>query len=163
MNELCPTWNLALAWLWILCGFLSGLGLGLGFHREDWLGGYTSHKRRLYRLGHISFFGLGLANWMFHSTASLLGTGTGLIALASGLFIVGALTMPLCCLWTAHRPAVRGCFAVPVVSLVVGAAIVFGYTIQLAGSVVPPGSTASARRAETGKSPTGYPESTHHE
>lgn len=129
MNVPCATWNLVLAWLWILCGFLSGLLLGLGFHREDWLGGYASHKRRLYRLGHISFFGLGLANWMFHSTATFLGTHTGLVSVAGGLFIVGALTMPICCVWTAHRPAVRGCFAVPVVSLVVAAAIVFAQTI----------------------------------
>ena len=61
--------NLLVAWVWILLGFLSGFGLGLNFHREDWLGGYGSYKRRLFRLGHISFFGLGALNLMFYLTA----------------------------------------------------------------------------------------------
>ena len=51
--------NVALAWLWMLLGFISGTVLGLNFHRENWLGGYASRQRRLYRLGHVSFFGLG--------------------------------------------------------------------------------------------------------
>jgi hypothetical protein len=48
--------NLLAAWVGILMGFLSGLALGLCFHRENWLGGYGSFKRRLYRLAHISLF-----------------------------------------------------------------------------------------------------------
>ena len=36
--------NLLLAWLWILLGFISGLVLGICFHRENWLGGYASFK-----------------------------------------------------------------------------------------------------------------------
>ena len=50
--------NLVLGWLWIALGFASGAVLGLWFHKEQWLGGYASWMRRLYRLGHISFFGL---------------------------------------------------------------------------------------------------------
>src|SRR6185436_1938733 len=57
-----------LAWLWILPGFLSGMVLGMFFHREDWLGGYASLRRRMYRLGHISFFGLGAVNLFFWLT-----------------------------------------------------------------------------------------------
>jgi hypothetical protein len=57
--------NLTLAWLWILLGFVSGMVLGLFFHRENWLGGYGSFQRRMYRLGHISFFGLGAVNALF--------------------------------------------------------------------------------------------------
>ncbi len=41
--------NLLLAWIGILLGFISGSLLGLRFLREDWLGGYGSFKRRLYR------------------------------------------------------------------------------------------------------------------
>jgi len=54
-----PQPNLIAAWLGIPLGFGSGLVLGLFFQRENWLGGYSSPKRRLYRLAHISFFGLG--------------------------------------------------------------------------------------------------------
>ena len=61
--------NLLIAWIWILLGFLSGAALGTRFHREDWLGGYGSFKRRLYRLGHISFLGLAAMNLLFYFTA----------------------------------------------------------------------------------------------
>lgn len=60
--------NLVLAWLWILLGFVSGMVLGLFFHRENWLGGYGSFRRRMYRLAHISFFGLGAVNLLFWLT-----------------------------------------------------------------------------------------------
>src|SRR5687768_11837839 len=64
-----PEINLVFAWTWVLAGFLSGLAMGLFFDREDWLGGYGSLKRRLYRLAHICFFGLGAINLMFYFTA----------------------------------------------------------------------------------------------
>jgi hypothetical protein len=67
--------NLLASWIGMLLGFLSGLALGLFFHREDWLGGYGSFKRRLYRLAHISLFGLGAVNLAFYFTAHTLATG----------------------------------------------------------------------------------------
>ena len=60
--------NLVFAWVWILAGFLSGMVLGLRFHDDNWLGGYGSFKRRMHRLAHISFFGLGAVNLFFHLT-----------------------------------------------------------------------------------------------
>ena len=111
--------NLLAAWLGILLGFLSGLALGLGFHRENWLGGYGSFKRRLYRLAHISLFGLGAVNFFFYFTARALPAGT-LLSLASSAFLAGAITMPVCCLIMAHFPNTRSLFALPVVSLVTG-------------------------------------------
>jgi hypothetical protein len=114
--------NLLMAWAWILMGFASGTLLGLKFHQPDWLGGYTSHKRRLYRLGHISFFGLGLINFLFAIT---FGAPAETIAIqaASILFIVGAITMPISCALVAHRPALHLVFSVPVTSLLFGAAL----------------------------------------
>ena len=117
MKEFLPQLNLFVAWLWIFLGFVSGMVLGLFFHRENWLGGYTSLKRRMYRLGHISFFGLGAVNLMFWLTVKslpFLGLETSIAAWA---FIIGALTMPLCCLIMAHRPRLHFIFAVPVLSL----------------------------------------------
>ena len=116
--------NLLLAWLWILAGSVSGSLLGLRFHRENWLGGYTSFKRRMYRLGHISFFGLGMANLAFHLTwNSRPGMSSGLLPWASGAFIVGALSMPPCCVATAHAPRWRALFGLPVGSLLAGASL----------------------------------------
>lgn len=112
--------NLLLAWLWILLGFVSGMALGLFFHREHWLGGYGSFKRRMYRLGHIAFFGLGAVNLLFWLTVQNISPAEPLAKVASWAFIVGALTMPVCCVVTAHFPKARLFFAVPVVSLIAG-------------------------------------------
>jgi hypothetical protein len=111
--------NLLAAWLGMLLGFLSGFALGLGFHRENWLGGYGSFTRRLYRLAHISFFGLGAVNFFFYFTAHTLPASTLLMA-ASSAFIAGAITMPVCCIIMAHFPNTRSLFALPVLSLVTG-------------------------------------------
>ena len=122
--------NLVMAWIWILLGFLSGSVLGLFFARENWLGGYASFKRRLYRLAHISFFGLGLANLAFYFTAQTGTPASGLEA-ASWLFVAGAITMPICCVVMAHFPKALLLFGVPVLSLVAGGALVLRDIIKL--------------------------------
>src|SRR5437588_115194 len=114
--------NLLTAWIGILLGFLSGSLLGMFFHREDWLGGYGSFKRRLYRLAHISLFGLGAMNLFFYLTARTLATSP-MLQLASSAFIIGAITMPICCLIMAHFPKTHLLFAVPVLSLIGGGAL----------------------------------------
>jgi hypothetical protein len=109
--------NLIFAWLWILAGFLSGMGLGLKFQNEHWLGGYASFKRRMYRLGHISFFGLGATNLLFYLTvkdSQLTGFGSA----ASIAFIIGGASMPVCCWLIAWKAKTQALFAVPVLSLI---------------------------------------------
>ena len=110
--------NLIVAWVWILLGFGSGFALGLNFHREDWLGGYGSFKRRLYRLAHISFFGLGVLNLMFYVTARQCFAASVPVKVASYGFALGALAMPICCLIMAHRSNWRALFVIPVGSLI---------------------------------------------
>jgi len=112
--------NLTLAWLWILSGFVSGMVLGLFFHGADWLGGYTSFKRRMYRLAHISFFGLGAVNLLFWITAKTLAVSSPMLAVASWTFVAGAITMPICCVAMARWPRLHLVFAVPVVNLLIG-------------------------------------------
>ncbi len=114
--------NLLAAWMGILLGLISGLAMGLCFHRENWLGGYGSFKRRLYRLGHISLFGLGAINLFFYLTAQGL-SGNSMLSLASSMFIIGAITMPVCCLIMAHFPNTRMLFGLPVLSLITGGAL----------------------------------------
>jgi predicted MFS family arabinose efflux permease len=92
--------------------------MGTQFHREQWLGGYASHKRRLYRLAHISFFGLALVNLMFYFTARDFDHASSKAVVASWGFIAGAVTMPACCLIMAHKPRLRALFLLPVASLV---------------------------------------------
>lgn len=128
-NEIIQ-FNLALAWLWILLGFVSGMVLGMFFRGENWLGGYASFKRRMYRLGHISFFGLGAVNLLFCLTVqnfSLAGKGLGV---ASWLFVIGAVSMPLCCAVMANWPKAHLIFAVPVMSLIAGGTLTLVLIVQ---------------------------------
>ena len=131
MKELSPHINLVSAWVGLLLGFASGALMGLKFHQPDWLGGYASFPRRMIRLGHISFFGLGMVNLMFYFVArSLPQFGPALVA-ASWLFIVGAVTMPLCCALLLRGPVWRNAFAVPVLSLLVGAGLTLWKLVPL--------------------------------
>ena len=123
--------NLVLAWLWILLGFLSGMILGLFFHRENWLGGYASLRRRMYRLGHISFFGLGAVNLLFWLTVRNLRLEDSVLSMASWTFVVGAITMPICCAVMAHFPRAYLSFTVPVVSLIAGGTLTLLALIKL--------------------------------
>jgi hypothetical protein len=115
--------NELFGWVWILLGMLAGLGLGLGFHRENWLGGYASHPRRLIRLGHISFFGLGLINVLFALAAPRIRLEAVPLTIAGWSLVLGGLTMPVCCALMAWRKALQPLFALPVTSLLVGAAL----------------------------------------
>jgi len=124
-------WNMAVAWLWILFGFASGFALGLNFHREDWLGGYGSHRRRLYRLAHISFFGLAIINLLFYFTAREFSVTQWQVVAASRAFIVGAISMPICCLIMAHDSKYRTLFVIPVSSLMLGGILTFWEVIKL--------------------------------
>jgi hypothetical protein len=112
--------NLLAGWLGMLGGVASGAVIGLFFHREDWMGGYTSFRRRMTRLGHISFFGLGFLNMMFALTASLVALPPLALRLASVGLIVGAVTMPACCFLSAWRKPFRHLFPIPVAVLSTG-------------------------------------------
>ena len=67
MPDIITSTMLKLAWTGMLLGVVSGAVIGLCFAREDWMGGYSGWRRRLTRLGHISFFGLGFVNFFFAS------------------------------------------------------------------------------------------------
>ncbi|MHC4415188.1 MAG: hypothetical protein ACYS0G_07890 [Planctomycetota bacterium] len=116
--------NEPFGWLWILAGFGSGMGLGLFFGDEAWLGGYGSHRRRLIRLGHVSFVGLGILNILFSHSTGGMHLEAGWLAVASWALVAGGVTMPLCCGLTAWRPALKAAFAVPVLCLLLGATVV---------------------------------------
>jgi hypothetical protein len=115
-----PTLNLMVGWLGMLAGVVSGAIIGLFFHREDWMGGYLSYRRRLTRLGHISFFGLGFLNLLFAATAPELLLAGNWLSLASWALILGAITMPLCCFLAAWKKPWRHLFPLPVLSVTTG-------------------------------------------
>ena len=111
--------NLFAGWLAFFLGALSGALIGLKFHREDWLGGYQSFRRRMVRLGHISFFGLGFINILFALSAAPYAASRWTHA-ASVLLVIGAVTMPANCFLTAWRKPFRHLFFVPAGSTMIG-------------------------------------------
>jgi hypothetical protein len=124
--------NLILAWAWIVMGFLTGMVMGLFFHQEKWLGGYASFQRRMYRLGHISFFGLGVVNLCFFLTVQALNLFGPMMQAAAWCLMAGAITMPVCCLLMAHYPRTVPLFSVPVLSLLLGGLLTtIGVTLVL--------------------------------
>lgn len=124
--------NEAFGWIWFVLGMGSGALLGLGFAREGFLGGYGSWERRILRLGHISFFGLGLINILFALAVARIDAPEAWISVASWALIVGGVTMPLTCALSAWRKPMRNLFPVPVLSLLLGASITaFGLTAPL--------------------------------
>jgi hypothetical protein len=116
--------NWQVGWLLVLAAFATGAVLGLSFHREEFLGGYNSFRRRLIRLGHIALAALGLMNVIFSlSPWPPPATWTG--AAASLCFVVGGAAMPVACFLTAWREPFRHVFAVPVVALML--AVIFTF------------------------------------
>lgn len=111
--------NIRAAWIAFLAGGLAGAVSGLYFHQSDWLGGYASWQRRMIRLGHIAFFGIGLINLSFALTVAALGLSGGLRG-SSVLLIVGVATMPTVCYLSAWKPLFRHLFFIPAGSVIVG-------------------------------------------
>lgn len=114
------TTMLTVVWAGMLLGVVSGAVIGLFFHRDDWMGGYGSFRRRLARLGHISFFGLALVNAAFALTQHLTPLRAPHAAIAWWAFAIGAATMPMICFLTAWRKPFRHLFFIPVGAVLVG-------------------------------------------
>ena len=111
--------NILAAWLGILCGVVGGAAAGLFFHDDAWLGGYGSWRRRLTRLGHVSFFGIAFLNLAFAVTARQPGGAPA--SLVPGVALVAAQgLMPLACFLSAWRRPWRHAFVVPVGCVLAG-------------------------------------------
>lgn len=115
--------NEAFGWVWFVLGMATGALLGLGFARPDFLGGYASWERRMLRLGHVSFFGLGLVNVLFALSLPRVALPAPWPMVASWSLVVGGVTMPLCCALAAWRQPMRRLFPIPVLALLIGTTI----------------------------------------
>ena len=110
MNDMAI--NIYAAWIGFLLGCLAGAILGLFFYRNDWLGGYASWPRRMVRLAHIAFFGIGFLNLSLALSARSLGLLIG-VQLSSTLMIIAAVAMPAVCYLSAWKPIFRKLFFIP--------------------------------------------------
>ncbi len=124
-------WRVGLAL--VLLGFASGALLGLGFQRDEFLGGYTSWRRRLLRLGHIACIALGMLQMLCANSSAASASGS--LATACWLcWRVGAIAMPLVCWSSAFVPRLRHLFALPVISLASAAALTLWLSMERGGT-----------------------------
>ena len=115
MNDI----NAISAWLCIAAGVVAGAIGGLFFHDERWLGGYGAWRRRMVRLGHIAFFGIGLLNLAYALTIRGLHWPAPPWQVAWALAAAGTL-MPGTCYLAAWRPPLRHLFPIPVACVLAG-------------------------------------------
>jgi hypothetical protein len=116
--------NFAAGWWLILAAFATGAAIGLGFHREDFLGGYGSFRRRLARLGHIALAALGGLNVLYGLSPVPANSVPG------WLLVAGGIAMPVVCFLSAWKPVFRHLFFIPVVLLLSGAGLIIYFTHQ---------------------------------
>jgi hypothetical protein len=112
--------NWFVGWSLLLSAFATGALIGLFFHRDDFMGGYGSFRRRIARLGHIALAALGIINVVFSlSPWPVEGTRDALVA--SYGFAIGGVAMPTVCFLSAWRAGFRHLFVIPVTALIVAA------------------------------------------
>ena len=104
----------------MLMGVSSGAVIGLLFHRKDWLGGYSARPRRMVRLGHISFFGIGLINIFYALSIEPMGIPADDAIRGCWMLLGAQVTMPICCFLTAWRPSAQHLFPIPVLCTAAG-------------------------------------------
>jgi hypothetical protein len=104
-------------WGLVLAAFVTGAVLGLFFHGEDFLGGYTSFRRRIIRLGHIALAALGLMN-VVYSLSPWPEPSRWEAEAASICWLAGGIAMPAVCFLTGWNAAFRYLFFIPVTALV---------------------------------------------
>ena len=117
--------NWQVGWWLILLAFVTGAGIGLFFHREDFLGGYNSFRRRIVRLGHIALAALGMLNVIFSYSPWPVPETTAATVASCG-FVVGGIAMPAVCFLTGWRAGFRTLFFIPVLALLIAVSFTIG-------------------------------------
>ena len=120
--------NILVGWAAMFMGVLSGAVIGLFFHRDTWAGGYSSFRRRMLRLAHISFFGLGFINLFYGLTLQVIPLPGSVATTGSAGLILGVIAMPLCCYLAAWKKYFRHLFPIPVLAVATGiVAVLYGW------------------------------------
>lgn len=122
--------NFTAGWALILASFIVGAAVGLFFHRETYLGGYPSFRRRLLRLGHIALAALGMLNILYG--LSPIPTDTQAYAAWPGrCLLAGAIAMPLVCFLSAWKQPFRHLFFIPVTLLLATVFLMLYYSVGI--------------------------------
>ncbi len=110
--------NRTIGWWSLLAGVATGLVLGLWSFDgplpvPGWLGEYGDTSRRLARLGHIAFTGLGILNILLARELPHSALDARSRRLASHAMNVGNVLLPILLLTAAAYPPVKYAMAVP--------------------------------------------------
>lgn len=121
--------NFTAGWGLIVVSFVVGAVLGLGFHRDDFLGGYSSFRRRLLRLGHIALVALGMLN-IIYGLSPIPAAADHLAAWPGRCLLAGAIAMPTVCFLSAWKRSARHLFFIPVTLLLTAALLMFYFGVR---------------------------------
>jgi len=121
--------NLALGWVSLAIGVASGLVLGLWSFDgpapvPQWLGDYDDTSRRMARLGHIAFMGLGFTNILPAGELARRGRAISWRRAASAAMYFGNVLLPLSLFAAAAYRPLKYFLPVPSVAVSVALAIV---------------------------------------
>jgi hypothetical protein len=99
-TSVMSTSNRAVGWTSIAVGIAVGLVMGLWsfdgpMTAPHWIGGYADTSRRLIRLGHIAFIGLGLLDILLDDELRRSSLDSAGRSLASRLMILGNVFLPI--------------------------------------------------------------------
>jgi hypothetical protein len=110
--------NRRVGWLSLAAGIATGLVMGLWsfdgpLAPPAWLGGYADTPRRLARLGHIAFIGLGILNLLLAHELPRSALGPTGRRVAARAMNAGNIFLPLTLFAAAAWPPVKYAMALP--------------------------------------------------
>jgi hypothetical protein len=110
--------NRTVGWISLVVGIATGLVMGLWSFDGPvavpaWLGGYAETPRRLARLGHIAFIGLGILNLLLAQELPRSALGTTGRLVAARAMTTGNILLPLTLFAAAAWPPVKYAMALP--------------------------------------------------
>jgi hypothetical protein len=117
-------WNRRIGWLCTCLGAASGLIMGLWsfngpFAVPGWLGEYDQVARRLARLGHIAFFGLGILNVLVAAELPRCSLGSATRRVASWAMNFGNVFLPLTLFAAAAYHPIKYFMSIPALAVFV--------------------------------------------
>jgi hypothetical protein len=109
-------WNRRVGWTSLAVGVGTGLVMGLWSFDgpvavPEWLGAYGATSRRLARLGHIAFIGLGILDVLLARELAHLALSPAAKRLAARLMVVGNVLLPPALFAAAASPSMK--YALP--------------------------------------------------
>jgi len=125
--------NVKIGWVSLAFGASTGVVLGLWSFDgpvavPEWLGGYGELSRRLARLGHIAFFGLGILNLLMARELPRLTMQPGYVSIASWAMNFGNVFLPTVLFAAAAWHPAKYVLPVPALSVTV-ALVMVAYSV----------------------------------